>query len=292
MNILFEAKDLENCVTLLGLSHTINEARHECVCPLSIGEVWVFWDSKKPLPFKLQLGIVLQQRPVGMQKFKEHDLSKEQKEHLTNEFLIASLNKLGICSAKSKQYLMCVRLLEKKSPDIRGVCIYQDSRAVPFNNLQEFKVKNYLWCLRKRTLKSHSMVSAQVFKEICHGVLRDSFRINQKPFCLEQAQSSFGLLVAQQQGRNLAVEVMKEFEAWRTDSARRAFGYDMICRELSQLLIQYDSLEQSQECVKVFFEVLGQFSGWAKMASSGEQEIVFDALCFIEPSIRAQINLN
>lgn len=292
---LFEEKDIEYCSKLIGLAHTINEARHEPVCPLSIGEVWVFWDPKTPLPYALKLGVMLLPRPMGMKEYVSA-LSDKEKVQISQEFIIEGLSALSIDKKLSRQWLLELRLManqKKHNPiDQRvGVRLYKDSRSMDMDSCVLRKMKSMLWSIRKGTLRNQTVSSAYLFKELTHSVLRQSFKRLGRALTMQEGASIGQIVIAQQLGLDKAGEILKEAQLWSSDQERREFGYDMSCRELSEQLMSFESVEEAHSCIAAFFELLGSHNTWADMGAAGEQEILFDALCHIEASIRTKIGL-
>ncbi len=285
---------IEQISQVLILAHALNEARHEPLSPLCIGEVWVQWNEYTPKKKDLDVVIRLFERPPGMKAFEQREWSQVKKYKATEVFVRKSLEVLGISNKNALRWLENeITLLE--NPKRYGLMIYKDSRSEePVGQGSWEKEKKFLALQRKVSLFEQTRTSAHLFADIAKCLAKKAFE-EKRPSLINTGARTLTLadaLSARKDGEEHALSLIEDAEFWVNDPERRGFGYDMYCRELSQLLIEYADYNQSQHCIDGFFSVLSNSHIWGAIGATGEQEIFFDTLCLLERSLREKVGLN
>lgn len=280
----WSSESLGAAALTLALGHASNEARHEPACPLALESVWALWDPSQGAPRAIDLALSFAPRPLGLSPL-ERRLPQEQQRARTLDFWRACLIRAGWAPGRIAR-MLAPSWSQHQRQGARRALIYQDSRCgAPIESAETSLRKAALWRERRATLRAAPGESASLFADIGKTLAASALT------CEGGELPIASLAPSREVGQRLAEQALREGAFWVHDPERRAFDYDLACREAGEEASGAPSARHAQELIEAFFWRFASDTLWPTLAGSGEQEVYFPMLCQIEPQARALAGL-
>lgn len=270
----WRASSIRQAAFAVSLAHVINEVKREPVCPLSVREIWAYWDERAGSPKSLKLAVLWGIRPPAGAAEGEapggthagwsvEDMLRESKDFWS---ACATERDEGALHAP---FPSLEALLRKRG--LRLSLIYRDSRA---GALPDAKARcAAMWRLRRRTLRDAAGEVSDLLRSVGAAIAYAALPMPSRQLTLG------ALREAREEGTALARQAL-EFQGPHEEAA---LEYDFACREAGE---EAASMSNAVACLifmQGFFIALGDHPKWWRMAAGGEQEAFFGLLCRLEP---------
>jgi hypothetical protein len=258
----------------VSLAHVINEVKREPVCPLSVREIWAYWDERAGSPKTLKLAVVWGTRPVAGAAEGEGaqgthaGWTMEQMKRESKDFWSA-------CAFERDEGLLqapfpCLEAV-LRNKGLRLSLIYRDSRAQALPDALAREAR--MWRARRQTLREASGEVSDLLRSIGAAIAYAALPMPSRQLTLGAIRE------ARVEGERLAREAL----AFRGGDEDAALEYDFACRQAGEDSSSKSNAVACMIYMQGFFMALGESPKWWRMAGGGEQEAFFGLLCRLEP---------
>ena len=264
---MWERRSLAAVAAMMSLAHAANETKAQRAFPLSITDIWVWWDPQAPMPRELGACMFMGYRPLAGHAWDKARLERAKTE--SREFWAQAL---GSPKAPGKVFLSSKQAFAKPR---RMLLIWRDTRSEPFE--EQRRAEPMFWRQRRKTLREAPAEAASLLGALGETLAYSAF-----------GEAGYGdrtleeLALFRSRGCEIGQGGLAGVE-WGRDFERKSLDFDFACRELGEAAMDAGNAQLASELFRGFFGELSQSRDWPDLASEGEQEAYFPLMCRLEP---------